>query len=166
MKSVQQTLLDAEREAQQALTELLLCMNDYCPFNPNPNPPNKIKIILYFDEAHELSRIRTNGNQGNLPYDHYNALCGSLNVFRAQPIFAIFLSTDLSALAPSRKDNRSTRARAGHLQAPITETPFDCSPDFPLKLESLDYDDICQIKFLAQFGRPLYVLTFLSLLSP
>jgi len=128
-------------------------------------PANKIRIILYFDEAHELSQRRTEDNQGNCIYDHYNALCGSLNVFREQPIFIIFLSThsSSSALAPPCEDNRSARAPAGHLQAPITETPFDCSPVFPLKLDELSYSDVCKIDFLAQFGRPMYVLTLFEL---
>jgi len=139
-------------------------MNRYCSFDPNPKPPNKIKIILYFDEAHELFHKQMTDDR---PYHHFDALCGSLNAFRGQPIFAIFLSTDssLSVLASPRKDNRSARAPAGRLQAPFTETPFDCSPIFPLELDELNYEDTCQIKFLAQFGRPMYALTLLSLLS-
>jgi len=134
-------------------------MQPYCSF------AKKIKIVMYFDEAHELSRHRPTDSKGNVAYNYYDAFCNSLNLFLGLPIFTIFLSThsSLTVLSPPREDHPSTRARVGHLQAPITETPFDCSPAFPLKLENINYDDICRIEFLSQFGRPMYTLTLFEL---
>lgn len=41
------------------------------------------------------------------------------------------------------------------LQAPITEVPFDCSPDFPIPSGKLRLQDVCGVRFMAQFGRPM-----------
>jgi hypothetical protein len=52
---------------------------------------------------------------------------------------------------------RSARARRNGdaLQAPITKTPFDCSPKFPIKPKDLDLKALSKVEFLALFGRPM-----------
>ena len=71
----------------------------------------------------------------------------------------IFQQLPMSQLAPLRLLGRSARAReiADGLQAPITETPFDCSPVFTIKPGQLTPQDISKVEFLAQFGRPMWV---------
>lgn len=113
---------------------------------------------MYFDEAGTLTKtfapqyIKT----------RYDVLCSVLCVFKKQPVFGIFISTAsrLAQLAPTGRLARSARitTEIAHMQAPITETPFDCSPDLPVDPNSLTLDQISEISFMARFGRPLYVL--------
>lgn len=114
---------------------------------------------MYFDEADTLTKtfapqfIKT----------RYDVLCSVLYVFKKQPVFGIFLSTAMrlapqpaptGRLAPSARIPIEIKL----IQAPITETPFDCSPDLPVDPNSLTLDQISKISFMARFGRPLYVL--------
>lgn len=114
---------------------------------------------MYFDEAGTLTKtfapqfIKT----------RYDVLCSVLSVFKKQPVFGIFLSTAMrlapqpaptGRLAPSARIPIEIKL----IQAPITETPFDCSPDLPVDPNSLTLDQISKISFMARFGRPLYVL--------
>ena len=64
---------------------------------------------------------------------------------------------------PSGALARSARARSNihNLQAPITETPFDCSPDLPVRPHKLTLENTCDVVFMSQFGRPLRVFCFL-----
>jgi hypothetical protein len=111
------------------------------------------KIVVYFDESHVLSM---DTNFGKTQYDH---LAKALNRLVAKPIFTIFLSTNshINQLAPSPGMEKSARARNDPLvlQAPITELPFDCSPEFPLQPGMLSLAETSKIGFMAQFGRPL-----------
>jgi hypothetical protein len=118
---------------------------------------NDVLLMLYFDKAHGLSdRKIPNDPDGK---DMYDVLCSCFNVFIPSPIFVIYLSTNsnIGQLAPAGRAARSGRARADAdaLQAPITEVPFDCSPDFPIPSGKLSLQGVCEVKFMAQFGRPM-----------
>jgi hypothetical protein len=77
----------------------------------------------------------------------------------ADPIFVIFLSTrfNISNLATPGPLARSGRARENIdvLQAPVTETPFDCYPNLLIKPGELGLEDVSQVEFMARFGRPM-----------
>jgi hypothetical protein len=122
------------------------------PDNPKGKPDDHM-IVMYFDESHALSEATKSGKT------HYDHLARALNRLLAHPIFTIFLSTNshINQLAPSPGMARSARARNDPfvLQAPITELPFDCSPEFPLKPGMLTLASTSTIPFMAQFGRPL-----------
>jgi len=118
---------------------------------------NNVKLMLYFDEAHVLA-------ERNVPHDRdgkdlYDVLCSCLNNFVPSPIFTIFVSTtsNITQPAPQPPLARSARARAepGAPQAPVTETPFDCSPRFPIKPRTIKLKDVSEVEFMAQFGRPM-----------
>ncbi|KAF8872391.1 hypothetical protein CPB84DRAFT_1967482 [Gymnopilus junonius] len=66
------------------------------------------------------------------------------------------MRTDLYKAAIA--DATKTTEGAAVTHAPITETPFDCYPDFKVKPGELTVKDISEIKFMAKFGRPLKAL--------
>lgn len=119
-----------------------------------------VKIVIYFDEAHVL----TNPEEGHDPEEKtpYDILCGCLSNFAGGEVFFLFLSTsshlNMAKLAPGRALSISARAAdTAIVQAPITETPFDCHPDLPLWPQAHRVGDLSSIEFMSRFGRPLYV---------
>jgi len=115
-----------------------------------------IKLIIYFDEAHPLTKVAPKNDDEKTLYDF---LCSCLNQFLTFPMFCIFLSTNssLAHFASPRALAKSARIRGGKAvtHAPITETPFDCCDDLMVKPGKLSIKDISTISFMAQFGRPL-----------
>jgi hypothetical protein len=116
----------------------------------------RIKLIIYFDEAHPLTKVVPKSDDEKTLYDF---LCSCLNQFLTFPMFCIFLSTNssLAQFAAPRALAKSARIRGGKAvtHAPITETPFDCCGDLMVKPGELSIKDISTIPFMAQFGRPL-----------
>jgi hypothetical protein len=113
--------------------------------------------MLYFDEAHVLAekKVIKDPDGKNM----YDVMCSCFNFFLSSPIFVIYLSTNsnISDLAPTGPLARSGRARenADSLQAPVTETPFDCFPKFVVKSDDLRLEHVCEVEFMARFGRPM-----------
>jgi len=129
-------------------------------------PANEIKVVIYFDESHTLSDVLAPTNPMNKTL--YDVLCSALDHLKSRPLFTIFLSTNshLATLAPSAALARSARAlvHSGALQAPITETPFDCAPDLCILPGTLSLEDISDLEFMARFGRPLLVASLRALM--
>ena len=141
----------AKDEAKQLLQQIDKCCKTMEGFQNN-----HVKVMMYFDEAHTLvQKIPKDPHEKDL----YDALCSCLNHLLAYPLFVVYLSTDsdISYLAPQGSLARSARARQNPdaLQATVTETPFDCSPRFPIIPGRLKLEDVCTAEFMAQFGRPL-----------
>lgn len=115
-----------------------------------------VEIMLYVDEAHSLVDQQLKKTPGMTLYD---AFCSCPNAFLDWPIFTIFLSTvsHLGRFAPPGPSARFSRIvkQPDSIQAPITETPFDCAPNFLVKPSTLRLEDICTIEFMSNFGRPL-----------
>jgi hypothetical protein len=146
------------QDAKSKLVRLLQTIDGCCE-SMEGYQSGHVKLMLYFDEAHVLGEKSVeNDLEGK---DMYDVLCSCFNFFLSLPIFIVFLSTNsnVSQLAPRGSMAKSGRARenADALQAPITETPFDCSPKLPIKPD-LKLDDLYGIEFMAQFGRPMSVL--------
>jgi hypothetical protein len=139
--------------ARNELALLLKCIDDCCE---SITENNDVKLMIYFDEAHVLARKVPKDPEEK---DTYDVLCSCFNLFLPLPIFVIYLSTSsyISQLAPSGSLAGSARARdnADALQAPVTEIPFDCSPDFPIIPDKLGLNDVCKVEFMAKFGRPM-----------
>ena len=116
----------------------------------------QIQLIIYFDEAHPLTKVVPKNDDQKTLYDF---LCSCLNQFVTFPMFCIFLSTNssLAQFASPQAFAKSARIRGGKAitHAPITETPFDCCGDLIVKPGQLNIKDISTIPFMAQFGRPL-----------
>jgi hypothetical protein len=142
---------------RKELALLLKCIDDCCESMEGLQSSNHVKLMLYFDEAHILAGRRVPGDPEGK--DMYDVLCSCFNFFLSSPIFVIYLSTssNIGQLAPSGSLARSARACNGAdaLQAPVTEIPFDCSPMFPIIPGKLGLDDVCEVEFMAQFGRPM-----------
>ncbi|KAF5373422.1 hypothetical protein D9615_009451 [Tricholomella constricta] len=122
-----------------------------------PDESKSIKLIIYFDEAHPLTKVVIQNDDGKTLYDF---LCSYLNEFLSLPVVFIFLSTNssLAYFAAPKALARSARIRGGAAttHAPITETPFDCCGDLVVKPGELLIKDISTIPFMAKFGRPLF----------
>ena len=141
----------ASDEAKQLLQHI-----DKCCKMMEGLQSNHIKLMLYFDEAHTLVQKIPNDPHKK---DLYDALCSCFNHLLGHPLFFIYPSTNsnISYLAPRGSLARSACARQDPdvLQAPVTETPFDCSPWLPIRPGTLKLEDVCTAEFMAQFGRPL-----------
>ncbi|KAF8903072.1 hypothetical protein CPB84DRAFT_1845911 [Gymnopilus junonius] len=141
----------AAKSAKTALEKLIMNLESIDPKSQG------IKVIVYFDEAHSLTKETPRTGDGKTLYDY---LCSCLNEFLGLPMFAIFLSTNSSlaqfAAPPAFAKSARIRQGAAVTHAPITETPFDCYPDFKVKPGELTVKDISEIKFMAKFGRPLF----------
>ncbi|OCH87738.1 hypothetical protein OBBRIDRAFT_805843 [Obba rivulosa] len=128
-----------------ALKRLLKDMDQLVPESARREQSGRVKL-----------EVPGNAEEGNL----YDALCSSLDVFRGLPIFFVFLSTNsqIALLAPPKSRSKSIAAKQhfGSLVAPFTETPFDCSPKFPLPRDGHTLHDIITVEFMAQLGRPLW----------
>ena len=115
---------------------------------------NSLCILMYFDEAHTLAPY-VDGREG-MPLD---ILASLLDTFTNKGLFTLFISTQskLQALAPSAAYARFSRYSnmVGQMHAPITETPFDCFKPGEITPSRLRVEDICDVTFMACFGRPL-----------
>jgi hypothetical protein len=139
----------AAEAARAALGQLIETLDGWVGSRP-------IKLVIYFDEAHPLTKVVPKHDDEKTLYDF---LCSCLNQFLAFPMFCIFLSTN-SSLAHSSSPRalaKSARIRGGKAttHAPITETPFDCCGELMVRPGELSAKDISTIPFMAQFGRPL-----------
>ncbi|KAM6492513.1 hypothetical protein JOM56_012237, partial [Amanita muscaria] len=116
-----------------------------------------VKAVIYFDEVHELAEYKVKEERNRL-----DVLYSCLDIFTSLPLMSILTSTtsSLHQLASTRDRLKSTRRATGKSvnQAPITELPFDCHPSLSTGLEPNGYSfqAICELKFLASFGRPLF----------
>ncbi|KAF9507409.1 hypothetical protein BS47DRAFT_1351722 [Hydnum rufescens UP504] len=144
-------------EVAKILEQLLGRIDDCCESSQDTQKDH-VKLMLYFDEAHILAQRKVPGDLDGK--DMYDVLCSCFSLLPSSSVFVIYLSTqsDISDLAPRRSLSRSARARENPeaLQAPITETPFDCSPRFPVNPGELKLEDVYTVDFMAQFGRPLF----------
>ncbi|KAH7917774.1 hypothetical protein BV22DRAFT_1135131 [Leucogyrophana mollusca] len=135
------TVQAAVQEAKSQLEGLLKRIDDNDVARADGKLDN-VKLMLYFDEAHVLATRAVFGNADRK--DMHDVLCSCLNFFASYPIFAIFLSTE------------SSINRLYALQAPITETPFDCFPAMEIDPGELKLPDLSTVEFMARFGRPLF----------
>ncbi|KAM6498815.1 hypothetical protein JOM56_006763 [Amanita muscaria] len=116
-----------------------------------------VKAVIYFDEAHELAEYKVKEERNRL-----DILYSCLDIFTSLPLMFIFTSakSSLHQLASTRDTSNSARRATGKSvdQAPITELPFDCHPSLSAGLEPNGYSfqAICELEFLASFGRPLF----------
>lgn len=163
-----QTCIKSVNTAFQSLLEIL------CTYYPNNDDDanRPIEIFLYVDEAHLLHKNITPENKdGKTLYDIF---CHSVDHLSHKPFFVVFLSTlsTIAQFAPTADLARSARIHDGHakLQAPITETAFDCFFQRPgsasetdqydplvgrIKPGKLRHTDLSDVRFMARFGRPL-----------
>lgn len=114
---------------------------------------NTVNVLLYFDEAHQLTQSRCVESTKNL----YKVLLSVLSDYTDIPLFVVFLSTTshIGDFAPPRGIEDSDRAtESGAHQAPITETPFDCAPNILVKQGVHDRKAVADVRFMARFGRP------------
>ncbi len=125
---------------------------------------NDLHVLVYFDEAHvlanQLGHSRSSRSESKSALD---ILFAVLDDFRELGLFAVFISsqpriehlesTGLAACFPSSA--RGPIDLSPYAHAPITETPFDCFGDRRIVPSRLRADDVCDVAFMACFGRPM-----------
>ena len=147
--------LDMMEKVQQELKSLLSAIDGY--IEPSEIATNNVKVIVYFNEAHVLTKWALSDPDDTSLYD---VLCACFNAFLTDPIFFIFLSTNpdiVEQLAPSGEMASSARAFmnvAYVLQAPITETLFRCT-ELSIRPGEYTLEQICTVEFMSKFGRPM-----------
>ena len=145
-------------EAKEQLKGLLSAIDSLVdsPDTTTIGTSDPIKLMFYFNEASSLTQAH---GPPNTTKNCYDILHLSFNTFQYQPLFIIFLSTSsqIEALAPSgpMAPSAHARANAGGLQAPITEVFFDCSEGLPIEPHQYKLQEVCDVAFMAKFGRPL-----------
>ncbi|KAH8109129.1 hypothetical protein DFH11DRAFT_1515959, partial [Phellopilus nigrolimitatus] len=133
------------------------------------NDPSDARVVIYFDEAHDLTNIIVPDKTGSVSCTLYHAFCSTANGILDTPVFFLFLSThsSLTKFAPPQWMYPSARVYDGEdtIQPPFTELPFDCSQDGPvIRPGEKALRDVATIKFMSAFGRPMYA-PFFSLLK-
>ncbi|KAG6863781.1 hypothetical protein C0993_010383, partial [Termitomyces sp. T159_Od127] len=121
-------------------------------------------ILFYFDEAHHLTKVTV--TTGVPDRTAYQCLCKAFTYMTDAPVFTLFLSTysRLSESAPIVRNFWSSRPKSSqsaesddNLNAPFVELPFDTWKNPILVTEgSHSTEEICSLKFMARFGRPLF----------
>ena len=140
----------ASEEAKKQLARLLRRIDDCCE-SLEEFQNGQVKLVLYFDEAHALAEknLIKDPDRENI----YDVMCSCFNSFLSSPIFVRQIQT-LATPGPLARSGRA-RENADALQAPVTETPFDCFPEFLIKPGELGLEDVCEVEFMARFGRPM-----------
>ncbi|KAH0578109.1 hypothetical protein H2248_012606 [Termitomyces sp. 'cryptogamus'] len=120
-------------------------------------------IVFYFDEAHHLSKTMVSAEPHRTAYQ---CLCKAFTYMMNAPVFALFLSTysRLSETISSSRNFWSSRPMSSHsegsddnMNAPFVELPFDAWKEPSLVIEGThSAQEICSLKFMARFGRPLF----------
>ncbi|KNZ76551.1 hypothetical protein J132_09833 [Termitomyces sp. J132] len=120
-------------------------------------------IVFYFDKAHHLSKTMVSAEPNRTAYQ---CLCKAFTYMMNAPVFALFLSTysRLSETVSSSRNFWSSRPMSSHsegsndnMNAPFVEPPFDAWKEPSLVIEGThSAQEICSLKFMARFGRPLF----------
>lgn len=141
-------LLEAQRSGMLAFDDLRKALVEITTDATNTS----INVLIYFDEAHELTTTTTQ--------PLYDILLSVLCDYTGRALFAVFLSTttNITRFAPPREVLRSMRALdSKYHNAPITEVPFDCDPDICVAQDTYTRKEVAEPRFMARFGRPLCV---------
>jgi hypothetical protein len=112
-----------------------------------------VRLIMYFDEAHTLSRHIRNDRRS-----FYDALCAALSSLESPRLFSIMLSTNFSLcnLSPSQFNYRVYQGLGYPTQAPWTEMNFDFPFDDPIICpKEYSLAELASTEMIVKFGRPL-----------
>ena len=122
-----------------------------------------IRVLISFDEAHVLANPLAR-SEASLSEDKtaLDVLFTVFDDFRPLGLFGVFMSTQshlehLESKAAQAPFSSSARRLVlpPYAHAPITETPFDCFGDRRIVPSCLRANDLCDVAFMACFGRPL-----------
>ncbi|KAF9060292.1 hypothetical protein BDP27DRAFT_1430236 [Rhodocollybia butyracea] len=150
---LQNSRQSARRALQSLIAELDELEADDLP--DTPRSPH-LKVLVYFDEFQYLSTSKSRdpniGSQKSL----YNILLSVLNDYSDWPLLTIFVSA-VSHVAPPAP---AALVSSAH----ITEVSFDSSPELEnFGPDILTRDQVSDVKFMANFGRPLFWTLFKAL---
>ena len=141
------------KTALEGLVTLLTCKSKF-------KSKLELKLILYVDECQKLTTIKlANGEKNRTMLDF---LAYAVDQCRDYRLVGVFLSTNTilshvsfpSNVVPSAREvNHGSNVRP----APFVQLSFDCWKNSePIIHESkMSMFQVCTIRFLARFGRPL-----------
>lgn len=122
---------------------------------------SELDVFFIIDEVHELG-LSINPNSEPKPERDelkIDSLYRAMNNLLGSPIFFVVMSTQsrMTVLAPTPTLHPSHRysEAASHLNAPISECPFDCFVPNEIDLSRVKAETLSNPIFLALFGRPL-----------
>lgn len=144
---------EAMYHSLQTLLDILLALpsDSLCGEGSNPDSQD-VRLLLYYDEAHELS---TNGWPFNQPRYLSLLTCIHQWLSRTTQAMAVFASTSFN-IDPVLSNAFPPIRPYGVLQAPQNETPFNNSPQIAkLHKSTWTLTTSSTLEFVAQFGRPL-----------
>jgi hypothetical protein len=123
-------------------------------------------LILAFDEAHQLTNIQGSAKK---PWSRFDQLRRNIRKLKPLPIFSLFISTvsKISDFTTSPQQDLSMRIGNGALTLlpPFTELGFDqLLKKSPIEENTVTIQNAATVQFMCQFGRPLFVIPFYSLL--
>ncbi|KAF9042685.1 hypothetical protein BDP27DRAFT_1455214 [Rhodocollybia butyracea] len=156
----EQTILEnCMQPARIALQNLITELDELVAVGLLPDTPRSrgFKVLIYFDEFHDLATTKSRNLKSGSQKSLHNILLSVLNDYLDWPIFAIFMSTTshIAPLTPAPRD--LSPPDFSWSQVPITEVPFDCSPALEnLGPDVLTRDQVSDVMFMANFGRPLF----------
>ncbi|KAF7759830.1 hypothetical protein Agabi119p4_11525 [Agaricus bisporus var. burnettii] len=133
-------------------------------------------MLFYFDEAQNLSAFTVTKEETELRWTAYQCLCNAFTYMLNVPVFALFLSTNpqLTESSPSGRNFWSSRLLSStskesddNSNAPFVELPFDTwkVPTIVAEGEHSG-DEICSLRFMARFGRPMFWAIFETIEFP
>ncbi|KAF8512802.1 hypothetical protein JB92DRAFT_3116853 [Gautieria morchelliformis] len=164
-------MAEAKKELIKLLSAMDSCQGTPCfpfPFPtplpvPIPSPPPLLEMIPLLGELPPVLFALPVPLQ--FPSSTLGTVSG-INIFRAHPLFIIFLSTSskIEALARGGPMANSARMQDSRcLQAPITEVAFDCGMGVPiepcqyrLQVAGCRLQEVSNVAFMAKFGTPLF----------
>ena len=155
-------------EVRQTMTYVPLNRTEVCLLQSSPgnqsvlkdlvdklqvHSASKIPMVIYIDEAHELTRSCRGRTRLEIMSSVMSEFCN-------KELFFLLLSTQPSFLAPIREALAASKWARWTMgaPAPITETPFDCFWDDPIKSGALHMKDLSTLEYVTKWGRPLYVI--------
>ncbi|XP_006455993.1 hypothetical protein AGABI2DRAFT_180798 [Agaricus bisporus var. bisporus H97] len=121
-------------------------------------------IVFYFDEAQHLIE-NTVTRRGQTKRTAYQCLCRAFTYMYRAPVFGLFIGaySQLCEFTPapnywsSRPFTPLLDERDDNINAPFVELPFDLWKEPNIVTEGTHTaEDICSLKFMARFGRPLF----------
>ncbi|KAF7775689.1 hypothetical protein Agabi119p4_4082 [Agaricus bisporus var. burnettii] len=138
-----------------------------------PTTDGDPRILFYFDEAQHLTAFTVTREEEEPRWTAYQCLCKAFTYMLDVPVLALFLSaySRLSETSPSARNFWSARVLAStskesndNIYAPFVELPFDVWKAPTIVTEgSHSGDEICSLRFMARFGRPMFWALFESL---
>jgi hypothetical protein len=132
----------------------------------NQKPPDAPVIIVAWDEAHLMTKLKLAPGADNRGWSYFTELRHTLRGLSNDPCFCLFMSTTgkLVQFTPAPEDDISRRILYGDLILiqPFTDLGFDTLTK-KISLEKMpDLEYLASDGYMAHLGRPMSVISWVS----